>query len=177
MVVLLGLFWFLLSGRVGLQYAVFLVASVGLVLWLNPERPFPGLEPTRGGGFVGLARAIPRLVQYAVWLVWNVVLANIDVARLILHPRMPIDPQLITFRTKLRDPLARVLVANSITLTPGTVTIDLQGRQYLVHALTRKSASAIESGGLQNIVGSVFDEEADPAPTVHVIESLDEFDS
>lgn len=175
LVVILSAFWFLLSGRFGLQYVIFLVASVGVVIWLNPERPFRGLNPSRGGGLVGLLRSIPPLVRYLVWLMWNIILANLEVARLILHPRMPINPSLVIFETRLRDPMARVVVANTITLTPGTVTIDLEDQTYLVHALVPESAGAIHSGALQNMVGAMFGESRDPVPEFRTIESIEEF--
>lgn len=175
LVVILSAFWFLLSGRFGLQYVIFLVASVGVVIWLNPERPFRGLDPSRDGGLVGLLRSIPPLVRYLVWLMWNIILANLEVARLILHPRMPINPSLVIFETRLRDPMARVVVANTITLTPGTVTIDLEDQTYLVHALVPESAGAIHSGALQNMVGAMFGESRDPVPEFRTIESIEEF--
>jgi multicomponent Na+:H+ antiporter subunit E len=175
LVVILSAFWFVLSGRFGLQYLIFLAASVGVVLWLNPERPFRGLDPSRGGGMAGLLRGIPALARYLVWLVWNIILANIEVARLILHPRMPINPALVTFETRLRDPMARVVVANTITLTPGTVTIDLEDQSFLVHALVPESAEAILSGALQNVVGAIFGEARDPAPELRTIERIEDF--
>lgn len=172
---ILSAFWFVLSGRFGLQYLLFLASALGVVLWLNPERPFAGVNPARRGGVAGLLRAIPALARYLVWLLWNIVLANVEVARLILHPRMPINPALVTFETRLRDPMARVVVANTITLTPGTVTIDLEDQSYLVHALVPGSAEAIHSGALQNVVGAIFGEARDPAPVFRTVERLEDF--
>jgi multicomponent Na+:H+ antiporter subunit E len=173
LIVLLSLFWFILSGRVGVQYALFLVGTLGLVLWLNPERPFPGLDPTRGGGLRGLLLGFPYLIRYLVWLVWNVITANIEVARIILHPKMPVDPKLFRFRTELRKPFAQVVVANSITLTPGTVTVDLKDQEYLVHALSPDSASALVNAGLQNVVAAVFGESRESAPKLHTVDDAD----
>jgi multicomponent Na+:H+ antiporter subunit E len=175
LVVLLSAFWYMLSGRIGLQYLLFMVSSVGIVLWLNPERPFPGLDPTRGRGVSGFLRGIPHLFRYLAWLVWNVITANVEVARIILNPRLPIDPGLVTFDTRLKSPLARVVVANSITLTPGTVTVDLEDQSYLVHQLTPSSADAVASAALQNVVGAIFGEERDPAPEVRTIHDISEF--
>jgi multicomponent Na+:H+ antiporter subunit E len=170
--VILALFWILLSQRIGLQYFIFMLASIGIVLWLNPERPLPSLDPTRGRGLLGVIGATGRLVRYVVWLVWNVLKANIEVAKIILSPRLPINPRLVEFRTTLETELARVVVANSITLTPGTVTIDLLGERYLVHALHPNSVSAVESGELQNVVGAIFGEEPDPPPELHWSDSF-----
>lgn len=164
--VLLSIFWFLLSGRLGIQYYLFLLASAGTVLWLNPQRPFPSLDPSRGAGLSGLARAGWFLVRYLVWLLWNILKANFQVARIILSPSLPVDPQFLIFRSTLKTDLARVLVANTTTLTPGTVTIDLVGNQFLVHALSPETATGLTGGDVQNVVGAIFGEDPDPAPEV-----------
>ena len=65
----------------------------------------------------------PGLLTYLPWLFWEIAKANVDVARLILHPRLPISPRLIEVRAGQEDDVGRVIYANSITLTPGTVTI------------------------------------------------------
>jgi multicomponent Na+:H+ antiporter subunit E len=169
--ILLAAFWFLLSGRWGVQYVLFMLATVITVLVLNPERPFGWRRPDgggglRGAGFRGRVRAIGYLFRYLVWLVWNVIKANVEVAKLILHPRLPIQPRLLTFRTTLDHPVAQVLVANSITLTPGTVTIDLTEQEYLVHSLVPASSGGVTGAALQNMVGPIFGEGADPVPEV-----------
>lgn len=166
LIVVLAAFWLLLSGRIGLQYLVFMAVSVAIVAALNPDRPLGQADPSRGRGASGRLQAAVHLVRYLVWLVWNVVRANVDVAYRILHPKMPIDPRLMTFRTDLRHGAARVLVANSITLTPGTVTIDLVDDTYLVHALHPETAGAVVSASLQNAVGPVFGDTPDPPPDV-----------
>lgn len=170
--VILSAFWLLLSGRVGLQYIIFMAVAVAIVMFLNPERPFGGYRhadgrvPPRIAGIRGRVRATGHLLRYLVWLVWNVIRANIEVAKLILHPRLPIQPSLLTFRTTLEHPLAQALVANSITLTPGTVTVDLVDGRYLVHAIVPASADGVTRGAVQNAVGPVFGEGPDPVPEV-----------
>jgi multicomponent Na+:H+ antiporter subunit E len=64
-----------------------------------------------------------------------VVRANLDVAYRVLHPRLPIRPGIVRVRTRLRSPSARVLLANSITLTPGTLTVDLVDDRLYVHRI------------------------------------------
>jgi multicomponent Na+:H+ antiporter subunit E len=165
---ILSLFWILLSGRIGLQYFLFMAVAVVVVLILNPVRAFDGAtaEPSRGMGLRGRLRAGGYLLRYLVWLVVKVIRANVEVAILILHPRLPIRPRFLTFRTTLRHPMAKALVANSITLTPGTVTVDLDGGEYLVHALVPESAGAVTGGELQNVVAPIFGEGPDPVPQV-----------
>lgn len=163
---MLALFWLLLSGRIGIPYFLSLSISVGIVLRMNPERPFPGLDPSRDGSARGLARGGLFLLKYLVWLLWNMVKANLQVAWIILHPRLPVDPMFLVFRTSLESDLARVLMANSITLTPGTVTVDLKDDQFLVHALAPATAGALTGGELQNVVGAVFGQGLQPVPKV-----------
>jgi multicomponent Na+:H+ antiporter subunit E len=173
--VILAVFWLLLSGRTTLPFFILMVVSVGLVMALNPERPFGTADPSREGGIVGRLRATKHLLRYLAWLVWSVMKANVDVAYRILHPKLPIEPRLLVFRTKLREDVSRVLVANTITLTPGTVTIDLLGDTYLVHALHPETAGAVLSGELQNRVGPVFGDGPDHAPEPRWIRSYEEF--
>lgn len=163
---LLVVFWFLLSGRVGLQYFIFMFVSIAIVMALNPERPFGGQDPSRDRGLLGRLQATGFIFRYLGWLIWSVVKANVDVAYRILHPSLPIQPMLMGFDTELEEEVAQVLVANTITLTPGTVTIDLLDGRYLVHALHPDTAQALTSGELQNVVGPIFGDGPDPVPQV-----------
>ncbi|ETX05071.1 MAG: hypothetical protein ETSY2_25085 [Candidatus Entotheonella gemina] len=83
------------------------------------------------------------LFFYVPWLAWQVVLSGLQVAWLVLHPKMPISPCMVQFETPLPHELARLTLANSITLTPGTVTLDVEGDTFVVHALTTSSAVAL----------------------------------
>lgn len=166
LVVILSVFWLLVSGKIGLQYFLFMAAAVGLVVWMNPERPFRRMPGAADTGIGGRLRSVVALFRYLVWLVWNVIVANIDVARRILSPSMPIRPRLMAFRVEMESEVARALVANSITLTPGTVTIDVDDHLFLVHALHPDASGAVTSGGLQNAVAPVFAEGPQRAPEI-----------
>ncbi|MHC4134628.1 MAG: Na+/H+ antiporter subunit E [Planctomycetota bacterium] len=93
-----------------------------------------------------------RLLRYAPWLVWQVFLANLHVARRILDPKLPIHPSVIRVKPGQRCDLGRVIYANSITLTPGTVSIDIDENEITVHALTRETASDLETGEMDRRV-------------------------
>ncbi|MDI6885434.1 MAG: Na+/H+ antiporter subunit E [archaeon] len=86
-----------------------------------------------------------KLVLYIPWELWQIVLANFDVAYRVIHPKMPIDPRIIEFETTLRSDFALVTLANSITLTPGTVTIlvDPEKGKFWVHAIAKSPADAL----------------------------------
>ncbi len=88
----------------------------------------------------------PRLLLYIPWLIWAIVRANLDVALRILSPRLPIAPRLLRIRPGQRTALGRAIYANSITLTPGTLTCDADGEEFTVHALTQEAADDLESG-------------------------------
>jgi multicomponent Na+:H+ antiporter subunit E len=83
-----------------------------------------------------------RWVLYIPSLLWEIILANIHVIRVVIHPRMLeiIDPQVIHFRTILKRPISKVTLAQSITLTPGTITVDIRDDEFTVHALDRTVA-------------------------------------
>ncbi len=89
---------------------------------------------------------LPRLFLYAPWLVWEVVKANLDVAKRILRPGLPIHPMLIKVKAGQKSDLGRVIYANSITLTPGTVSVDVEGETITVHALSKEAADGVLTG-------------------------------
>jgi multicomponent Na+:H+ antiporter subunit E len=107
------------------------------------------------------------LLAYLPWLCWQIVLASLEVAYLVLHPRLPIQPQLIRFRAHLPHALARLSLATSITLTPGTVTLDTHGDEFLVHALTAAGAEALLSpegdGTMQRRIAALYTRATRPA--------------
>ncbi len=93
-----------------------------------------------------------RSLTYWPWLAWEIVKSNIEVARLILDPRLPIDARCITVETSQKSDLGRVAYANSITLTPGTVSIFVRPDSIEVHALTPALAEGLESGEMDRRV-------------------------
>ncbi|MFB3089274.1 MAG: Na+/H+ antiporter subunit E [Acidiferrobacterales bacterium] len=94
----------------------------------------------------------PKALLYWPWLGWEIVKANLDVARRILDPRLPISPTVIRLKASQKSDLGRVIYANSITLTPGTVSIDIDGEHIEVHALTREAAQALRTGDMDRRV-------------------------
>lgn len=93
-----------------------------------------------------------RVLHYWVWLLVEMLKANIDVSKRILLPSMPIEPTLLRVRASQPSELGQVIYANSITLTPGTVSVDLRDNHIEVHALTRKTAQALRSGEMDRHV-------------------------
>jgi multicomponent Na+:H+ antiporter subunit E len=94
----------------------------------------------------------PKALLYWPWLAWEIVKSNVDVARRILSPTLPISPTVIRLKASQKSELGKVIYANSITLTPGTVSIDIDGDKIEVHALTREAAQALRTGDMDRRV-------------------------
>ena len=144
--VFLSLLWLLLSGHFSDPLLLALgAASVLLVVFiaLRKEVSDPEGHPIH---------MILRLLVYWPWLLKEIVVANVDVAKAILRSPMAIDPTVFTVRGTQKSELARVIYANSITLTPGTVTVDLEDDLLTVHALTKAGLEGVESGQMNRRV-------------------------
>jgi multicomponent Na+:H+ antiporter subunit E len=89
---------------------------------------------------------IPRLAGYWVWLLIEIFKSSFDVAKIVLNPKLPISPTLIEMDAQPKGPIGQAILGNSITLSPGTVTLDVHEGRLLVHCLTREGAQALLSG-------------------------------
>ena len=97
-----------------------------------------------------------RFLLYLPWLMLEIVKANIDLVYRTLHPSMPIDPLIITFKTDIKEDMGLTTLANSITLTPGTVTMDVtEDGEFTVHAISREAADALLTGEMARRVKNI----------------------
>lgn len=87
-----------------------------------------------------------RLVRFWLWLGKEIWSSSIEVARVVLHPKLPISPRTITIESPSQHNFDQVMLGNSITLTPGTLTLDVYNGQLKVHTLTDEGAKALLSG-------------------------------
>jgi multicomponent Na+:H+ antiporter subunit E len=99
-----------------------------------------------------------RIVWYFPWLVGRILQSGFHLSVLILHPALPIDPKVIHYRTKLREDAGIVLLGNSITLTPGTITAEVNSHDLVVHAMDDKSADDVTSQRLEQRIAGLFTE-------------------
>lgn len=104
-----------------------------------------------------------QILGYWAWLTVQIVKSNLDVARRILDPRLPIDPGVVTVECSQRTEFGQVVYANSITLTPGTLSMDVSGNRIRVHALTREAAEDLLTGEMDRRVAAL-EAGRDPAP-------------
>ena len=88
------------------------------------------------------------LLVYLIVLFWEVIKANFDVAYRVIHPKMPIKPGIVVIKTRLKSDIAKMILANSITLTPGTFTLDVIGDKLLIHWINVKTEDTNEATSL-----------------------------
>ena len=140
--------WLLLSGH----YTPFLI-SLGLISVITVVAVIRRMGLLRGDAVP--LHLTPRFQFYLPWLVWQIAKANLSVLRCILSPGPPIQPRVIHTEATQRSDLGQIIYANSITLTPGTVSIDLRPGEITVHALTREAADDLRSGKMDRRVRAI----------------------
>lgn len=126
--------------------AVLACCVAGLSHFLLQDRLSPSLRPAM----------IVRLPLFAVVLFQWIILANWDVLKRTLSPRLPISPRIASFESFLSSDLARAALANCITLTPGTVTVEVDGPRFHVHCLAREHEEALLEGRMERLVAWLF---------------------
>ena len=138
----LYVFWLLLSGHFGSLLLALGGLSVLIVVMVLRRMDKVDAEPVYlHPGF--------KFFHYIGWLLWQVVLSNIDVARRIWDPALPIQPSWQKLDTKVSKPLETTLYANSITLTPGTLTTNIGDGHFMIHSLTQAGMDDLRKGEMQ----------------------------
>lgn len=132
--------WIVFNGRVTLEIVLFGLVIATVLYWFickymnyNPKTELKILK----NFFCGLC--------YAAVLLWEILKANLFVMKLIYTEKYEVEPALVVFHTDLKSETARFVLANSITLTPGTITVTLEGDEYCVHCLDREMAEGLEN--------------------------------
>ncbi|MDP6859813.1 MAG: Na+/H+ antiporter subunit E [Verrucomicrobiales bacterium] len=150
---LLLITWVILSGLLDEFHIGLGILSCVLVTWLSSGLLFND----RSLRFHSRLRQAFRLLFYLSWLLWQIVLANIHVLRISFSPRVKeqIQPQLVRFRSGLKSDFEKYVLAQSITLTPGTVTLQIDDDVFLVHAISDVAAKGL-MGSMADRVRHVF---------------------
>jgi len=100
-------------------------------------------------------RVGPRLMSYWAWLAKEIVHSSIEVARVVIDPRMPISPQVVQIKASASHPVDQAILANSITLTPGTLALDVHRGVIKVHTLTQDGADQLMAGEMDRRVAAL----------------------
>jgi len=150
----LFVFWLILSGNFDAFHLTLGVISTLIVTFWTGDLLLKGVKLS----LLGTPIMLVKLIGYSTWLLYEIVLANLHVLYIALHPNMDqlIDPQIITFKTRLKDDVSKFLLANSITLTPGSIAIDIDKDTFYIHALTKQAADGVPGNmetKLANIMG------------------------
>ena len=143
--IVLFIFWLLLSGIYQPLIISFGIASSLLVAWIAHRMDVADHE-----GFpIHLG---PKALTYWPWLIWEIIKANIDVAIIIVKPRLQITPTMFKSQASQKTEVGQVSYANSITLTPGTISVGVADGMVEVHALTSYSADDVITGRMDKRV-------------------------
>ncbi len=158
MAVLLFIFWLLLSGSLQPKFLAYGGCTAAIAAWVTyPLLLIPGEDGTRKYFVFGVNPV--KLALYNAWLMGQLILSNLDVLRATVRPEIEIDPSVVRFRYRADNPMAKVVLANSITLTPGTVTMNVtEDGLYEVHALTEGAAAGLKDGAMQAKAAWLFGE-------------------
>ena len=140
--------WLLLSGQYTFDSTLILALGLASCVVIVALALRMKIVDTEGHPIHLLSRGL----LYTPWLLWAIVKSNIDITRLILSPSLPISPTMVEVKTSQKSELGQVIFANSITLTPGTVSVDIVDGTILVHALSRESAAEVADGEMDRRV-------------------------
>ena len=131
--------WIVFNGQVTTEIVWFGV-SISAILYLFVCR-YMGYSPKKD---IKACSLVFHALRYVGVLLWEVVKANSQVIRLIVSSKYEVEPKLVTFTTDLKTAPAKVMLANSITLTPGTITVSLEDNCYQVHCLDKEMAEGMD---------------------------------
>ena len=132
--------WIILNGRITVEIVIFgLILSAVLFYFICRFMDY------RMKKELMLFHRIPLFFQYFDVLIQEIVIANLCVLKIIISPEIQPEPALVYFGTDLQSELSKVILANSITLTPGTITVSLEDNRFCVHCLDRELAEGMEN--------------------------------
>ena len=154
MLLLFFLAWIIFNGRVTLEIVLFGIVISLAIFWFVCK--FMDYSIRRERNFY---RKLPRLLQYGYVLIKEIVSANLAVCRMILTRKEIMEPVIVRVHTDLKTETARVILANSITLTPGTITVSLTGQELLVHCLDKSLSEGMEDSVFVKLLQKLEEED------------------
>lgn len=133
------LLWVIFNGRLTLEIAIFGIVISVLIYWFICKFMDWSIQKD-----LWIGKISGLLIQYAFVLLKEIFKANIATIKMIFTEKYEREPVLVSFETSLKSRALRVLLANSITITPGTITVSLEDNRYLVHCLDKDFSEGIE---------------------------------
>ena len=150
--------WTLFSGQLDWFHLTLGVISAGFVTWISGDLLFDDRE----SNLTTRLKQGCRMASYLLWLLWQVVLSNIHLVRLAFGNQKDIQPSIVCFQTALKSDFEKFMLANSITLTPGTITIKIDGDRFCVHAISEKTALSLTDPTMENRIAGIFRDDSKP---------------
>lgn len=153
-VLLFGI-WVIFSGQFDAFHLSLGLLSSLFIAFISSDLLFLNRSKSLGARFV----EVVKFPGYFLWLFWEIVLSNVHILKLALTPGdiKELDPSLVRIKTDLKTDFGKYVLANSITLTPGTITINVDGDQMLIHAISKHTASGVSSDTMEKKVANVFE--------------------
>lgn len=148
--------WLILNGRVTVEICLFgVLISAALFYFMCRYMDYSVKKELL------LFRLLPLFLRYFWVLVEEIVKANMAVLRLIVSPEVQPEPALVYFDTDLKTGLAKVILANSITLTPGTITVSVEENRFCIHCLDREFSEGLENSVFVELLKEMEEKEAE----------------
>ena len=142
--------WIIFNGKLTLETVLCGLVISAAVYWFACK--YMGYSRSTG---IKFARLILRVLRYTSILVWETVKSNFNIAKIIYSGKMEIQPRLVFFKTNLKSAAAKVVLANSITLTPGTLTVVQNNNIFCVHCLDNSIAEGIDKSVFIKQLGKI----------------------
>ncbi len=139
MYILFFIMWILFNGQITLEIVLFGLVIAAVIYWFICKYMDYSVQKD-----ILIAKQLLRIVEYLAVLLKEVLKANLVLLGIILNLYQKPEPVLVTFRASLKTDTARAVLANSITLTPGTITVNLEEDQFTVHCLDKSMAQGLD---------------------------------
>jgi multicomponent Na+:H+ antiporter subunit E len=148
---LLG-FWLLLSWRLDpLFVGMGVVSAIAITIASTPL-----LERTIGAAGDHPRVRVHKLLPYVIWLLGRILVSALQLAWIVINPRVPPEPGIVRLATSLRSPAARAMLSNSLTLVPGTMTLEMDEHELTVHSFTPDAVDDLATAAMQNRIAAIF---------------------
>ena len=150
-------FWYLMSGFFDITHTIMGLISVGIVMGINYRfKTFSFYDDETD--IIKDVRFF-YVPYYFGWLIVQIIISGVQVAKILLMPSLPIQATIVRFKVDFPNPHCKMILGNSITLTPGTLTVDINDDEFIVHAISTSSFEGIASGEMPRKVLKLFDGE------------------
>lgn len=144
---LLFVFWIILCEKISLEIVIFGIIFSLLVSYIN-SKVFTFMHLSNFYKF----NKVVLYVKFIFLLIKEIFIANIQVAMVVLNPKISISPCLVKFKTNLKDNLSKAILANSITLTPGTITVCIDEDEFTVHCLNEEYGKGLTNSSFEKLL-------------------------